>query len=390
VGGASVTAAGKITEVKNGRICIIDPDDTLFQSINGALKSMGYETTSAKTGLEGLERIRHSFYELIIVAAAMPDMNVAEFLRNMREVQHDVNIPSSFVIITGNDERREGSREALKMGAGDYITKPFVIERVIDTVEYTFKLIRSEKIRQGYSKELAATQDTVKTLRDELTRSQQLTSTARLVSYMGHTLRNPLTTVKNVAYIFNRMTRKELVDQKLFFAFTALLSTGVEAANSVLTDLLGFADHITLPVTSAIDLSQLIDDACTDVPETKTIKILKHIDAQCKEVLVDREKMKTVFINLINHMLLPANKAAQLTFHAVKTATLLHISISDNGTGVDATDLVNIFEPRFDTATKGVGLELPLARGIVELHNGNIQAESTMGKGSKFVITLPV
>ncbi|MEI8218274.1 MAG: response regulator, partial [Elusimicrobiota bacterium] len=99
-----MTAAGKITEVKNGRICIIDPDDTLFQSINGALKSMGYETTSAKTGLEGLERIRHSFYELIIVAAAMPDMNVAEFLRNMREVQHDVNIPSSFVIIVAGDD----------------------------------------------------------------------------------------------------------------------------------------------------------------------------------------------------------------------------------------------------------------------------------------------
>jgi two-component system NtrC family sensor kinase len=66
------------------------------------------------------------------------------------------------------------------------------------------------------------------------------------------------------------------------------------------------------------------------------------------------------------------------------------INVSDNGKGIPADVLPNIFRPFFTTKGQGTGLGLPLARRMVEDHGGRIEVASSMGKGSTFTVHLPL
>ena len=66
------------------------------------------------------------------------------------------------------------------------------------------------------------------------------------------------------------------------------------------------------------------------------------------------------------------------------------VEVSDNGRGIEPIDLPNIFRPFFTTKGEGTGLGLSLARRIVEDHQGRIDVTSTLGKGTKFAVVLPL
>jgi signal transduction histidine kinase len=66
------------------------------------------------------------------------------------------------------------------------------------------------------------------------------------------------------------------------------------------------------------------------------------------------------------------------------------IQVSDTGRGISPEALPKIFKPFFTTRSEGTGLGLSLAKGIVQSHGGNIEASSTLGKGSQFKIWLPI
>lgn len=73
-------------------------------------------------------------------------------------------------------------------------------------------------------------------------------------------------------------------------------------------------------------------------------------------------------------------------------ATMLAISFEDNGCGMDATTQAKVFEPFFTTKPvgAGTGMGMAIAFGIIKEHGGRIDVESTVGKGSRFVVTLPM
>jgi polar amino acid transport system substrate-binding protein len=66
------------------------------------------------------------------------------------------------------------------------------------------------------------------------------------------------------------------------------------------------------------------------------------------------------------------------------------VTVADTGIGIDEKDLPNIFEPLYTTKPKGIGLGLAISRRYAELNNGKLEAESELGKGSTFRLTLPL
>ena len=84
----------------------------------------------------------------------------------------------------------------------------------------------------------------------------------------------------------------------------------------------------------------------------------------------------------------------KITIKAKKTSEIIKLSITDNGIGIKESDLPHIFDRFWRAETsrhqKGLGLGLSLAKTIVNLHNGKIEVQSKVGKGSTFEITLPL
>ncbi|MGA2090818.1 MAG: response regulator [Endomicrobiales bacterium] len=386
----------KVPEIMQESVLVIDDEDTLRTSVSRILEKMGFKVNSAETGLEGLKKIKEKFYDMVILDIRMPEMDGIEFLRNMRKFQDGQDSVGSFVIITTGYASENVPVEALKLGAVDYIRKPFELTYFEHSIEQNLKLLRAENMKRKYTKELAEKNaelkialDKLTAMQEELMSSERFKIATRMASYMGHSLRNPLTTIKNVEYMFKNMLKRDTVDIQKFNELVELLSRGSEGADEILTNLLNFSDDIELHLNTAVNLSELIDAAFGDSAQKPSAILIKDISPQSKEICVDNEKMKLVFTNLFKNALLPDNKASAITVVSSKSGNVVKISVADNGAGFNPSALQHVFEPVFDNSSMEMGYALPLARSIIEKHNGKIEVHSTVGKGSTFTVTLP-
>ena len=109
----------------------------------------------------------------------------------------------------------------------------------------------------------------------------------------------------------------------------------------------------------------------------------------------DEEKLRQVFVNLIHNALkfTPSGGTIQLT-GGNSGSEIVTVCVADSGCGIPPDDLGKIFLPFYrssnGTDTRGSGLGLSIVKELVELHGGAVRVESTVGKGSRFFVDLPV
>ena len=110
------------------------------------------------------------------------------------------------------------------------------------------------------------------------------------------------------------------------------------------------------------------------------------------KVNVDRRQITRVVVELVTNALAATPAGGAITIAAARRGDEAVISVADTGTGIAPADLSRIFEPfsRASAAPGGTGLGLAIARRIVEAHGGRLTAESLVGQGSRFTLTLPL
>jgi signal transduction histidine kinase len=107
------------------------------------------------------------------------------------------------------------------------------------------------------------------------------------------------------------------------------------------------------------------------------------------KLLLDRGKIEQVLINLFNNAIDAMPKGGKLyvrSYMSGKKAVV--VEVEDTGTGIDKDIMTKIFEPFFTTKNRaeGTGLGLPVAKSIIDMHEGLITVESEKGKGAKFTV----
>jgi two-component system sensor histidine kinase HydH len=123
---------------------------------------------------------------------------------------------------------------------------------------------------------------------------------------------------------------------------------------------------------------------------TKRITIELNNDEEIPAVDHDPHQINQVLLNLLLNAIQAMDKPGTIyvTLRRDKDAAL--ITVADQGKGIAPETLPNIFRPFFTTKGHGTGLGLSLARRIVESHRGTISVRSEVGKGTQFVIRLPI
>jgi len=118
------------------------------------------------------------------------------------------------------------------------------------------------------------------------------------------------------------------------------------------------------------------------------------MEADLPDVLCDFKQIQQVLLNLLSNASESMWQGGTLTLTARRfhKGGFLEVLVSDTGCGIPEKEIENIFEPFFTTKEegKGVGLGLSVAYGIMTRHNGSIEVESELGKGSTFKVMLPV
>ena len=122
----------------------------------------------------------------------------------------------------------------------------------------------------------------------------------------------------------------------------------------------------------------------------ENIEVLAELAKELPEVNLDPLQMQQVFFNIILNAFEVMPSGGKLKVGTLLEKGFIHIGFKDTGPGITKENMEKIFEPLFTTKPKGIGLGLALCRSIVDGHEGTIEVESELGKGTTFIVKLPL
>ena len=245
------------------------------------------------------------------------------------------------------------------------------------------------------SEEIANTQSETDQLREQLLRAQRLSSVGTLASSVAHEFNNILTTIINYAKLG---LRPDSVEAGRIQALEKILK-GSQRAATIVASMLGFARNNTSQRENC-DLVALVEEVLllTEKDLSKHhVQIEKKFQGRPKAPVV-RGQIEQILLNLIINARQAMPRGGQLTLEVRDNArtAMAEIHICDTGVGIPPDRLRLIFEAFYTTKEPdengrgGTGLGLSVCRQIIEQHQGRIRVESVVGKGSRFIVKLPL
>lgn len=247
---------------------------------------------------------------------------------------------------------------------------------------------------QASNKELGVAYQTLKQRQEELIQSEKMAALGQLSAGIAHEIRNPITSIK----IFIQSLEREIDlddNQKEDFR---IIRKEIDRINEHITLFLNFARPED-PVFSAITISEILKDPLNLLAaklKDTGIRLEVALFDDRTPVRGDRKQLAQVVLNLLLNAVEAMPQGGTLKISsALKTdpgslQEVLQLIVKDTGHGIPVADRPYLFDPFFTTKAGGTGLGLSVAYSIIQKHSGRIEVESELGKGSSFILSLPV
>lgn len=219
----------------------------------------------------------------------------------------------------------------------------------------------------------------------ELRNIEKFAVTGRISRTIAHEVRNPLTNINLAAeQLKNEIPHTEDID--ILFQMIFRNSNRI---NQLISDLLDSTRIAELEYTKA-SINDVLDSSlqlAADRIELKQIKVVKAYDKDICPILVNEEKIKIPFLNIIVNAIEAMDDNGTLYLSTENRNNRCIIKITDTGRGMAKEDVARLFEPYFTKKEKGTGLGLTNTQNIILAHNAHISVESELGKGTSFTIS---
>ena len=227
-------------------------------------------------------------------------------------------------------------------------------------------------------------------LKKEVETSRRMAAIGKLAAGVAHEIRNPLSSIKGFATYFKERYADVAQDRQT----AEIMVQEVERLNRSVTQLLEFAKPIQMNL-KPVELDDLIDHAVKLAAhdlEQKNIKVQVDTGQLPKRMVTDPDRMNQVLLNLFLNSIQAMEEHGELKIHAGmdKGEEQVQIRVEDTGKGIEPNDLEKVFDPYFTTRNDGTGLGLAIVHRIIESLKGEIRIQSTPGKGTRVMVTLPV
>ena len=226
-------------------------------------------------------------------------------------------------------------------------------------------------------------------LRQEIARSEKLKAVATLASGMAHEIKNPLTALRT----FSEYLPQRLDDKEFLKKFSKIIGNEVGRIDGLVHQLLDFARPHPLELRKT-DIHPLINnilDFLNSELIKHKIKVIKNFTANPVHLNIDPNQFKQALLNIFLNAIEAMSTGGTLTIETRNNAqNHFEIAIADTGIGIAKKDLPHIFDPFFSKKGGGTGLGLAITYGIIKEHTGKFKVDSTLGKGTEFVVELPV
>lgn len=260
--------------------------------------------------------------------------------------------------------------------------KRWTILKSSERMEIERALEKSEELEQ---REREKTQEFEK-VQKELIRQEKLSAIGKMANNVGHELRNPLGVIGNSAYYLN-MKLKD-TDEKVK-KHLGIIQREVERSNKIISDLLDFSRTVSQSLEKS-QLNSIIRGLLDDISIPDNITIEKRLDEKLPQILIDPVQVEQVFRKILNNAVEAMPTGGKLEIRTGVADDFAEIVFKDTGEGIDKEILQDIFDPFYTTKMKRIGLGLTIVKSIVDMHRGGVEVKSKPGKGSTFIVKLPL
>ena len=376
-------------EETEAKILVIDDESGIREGCIRALRPHGYSVETAANSQDAIQKIREGEFDLILLDVMMPDGRGIDLLSPIQESDPDIVC----IIITGY-ATVEMAVEAIKLGAYDFISKPFTSEILLMTVEQGLEKRRlsleTKRLQtiEGEAAELARS-------KEEMERLDEFKTKFTLM--VTHELRAPTSALKSLLLSLQKGyvppdLRKEVLQRAIDRAQELL---------DLVNDLLNLAaarEELAQPEREVISLADALDEVVhlfQALAADKYIEISVHVHRR-PLVQANADQIGLLWTNLISNAIKYTPEAGRIVVVLDQNDEWAIGTVEDTGIGISPEHQEDIFKEFYRTpdakkfAHMGTGLGLHLVKLIVERHGGEIKVESMLGRGSRFVFSLPV
>ena len=230
----------------------------------------------------------------------------------------------------------------------------------------------------------------LKDAQEKLLQSAKLASIGQLAAGVAHEINNPLSVILGFSETIPLMAPLDPAVAKPL----ETIQREALRCRRIVQNLLDFASQSRLSL-APVNLNEVIDHTIPLLQyqiSMQDIEIIKEYATDLPLLMVDRDQLQQVFVNLILNAVQAMPAGGQLTLRTGLRQGQIAIDIADTGMGIPEENLGHIFDPFFTTkgVGKGTGLGLSVSYGIVERHGGAILVDSQLGLGTTFTILLPI
>ncbi|WP_297204421.1 ATP-binding protein [uncultured Brachyspira sp.] len=235
----------------------------------------------------------------------------------------------------------------------------------------------------------------------KLKRAEQLASLTTLAAGVAHEIKNPLGSISIYVQLIEKIIKKNMDNDcqcyKDFREYSDIIKEEIARLEDTINSFLFSVRKLELDIED-VNINELILSTVSFLKyeiEKNNVNIDIKFDKDNLILKLDAKYIKQSLINIIQNAIdaMSENSADKKKEIYIKLKTIDNyavISIKDTGIGMEDETLNKIFEPYFTTKRHGTGLGLTNVVRIIEAHNGNVSIESEYGKGSEFIIKLPL
>ena len=361
---------------KKAFILVVDDDVSVLDATSVLLKEYGYEVATSSNAGEAIEILQRKNIEIVLTDIVMPEISGIELVRAI----HDIN-PNMPVILMTAYADMEKVINALKIGAFDFITKPYSAQLLIHSIERAYSYSSIVQKEEDYKHLLEDYSQEIETLVAERTMGLMALT-------LADRIRNPSAVI---GITCKRLLEKEDVSDKVRSKLDNIMGE-TKKLDAIVRDFESLL-HDKKSMFRYEDINTVIEDAII-VSEKKSVKINLKIEfkpwAAPLKVNMQKHLLQIALSNLLKNARDAIADGGNITIATYEEGNNAMLDILDSGYGISDDNIRKIFDPIFSTKEKKFGMGLPLVKRIISEHMGDIYVESKPGKGTLFRIRLPL
>lgn len=347
-------------------VLVVEDDEKLNKIVCGSLKSRGYAATGCLSAVAALEKMGEEKFDIVVSDVMMPGKDGFEFAEEVRAADKD--IPVIFMTALGDLPSKQ---RGFRLGADDYITKPFDMDELLLRVGALLRRANIEKMAEELSK-------------SEILRGD-------FIANVSHEMKTPLAVIRNYAAAL-----ADEKDESVRREYAQTLVSESRRLDKLVTNVLRLSkleNQEIFPEKKKAQLGEEVRKCLLDflgALEQKEIELVCNIDDM--EIYSDADFLNVIWSNLISNAVKFTPAGGKIVVSLKEREGFAVLKVRDTGCGMNAETGARIFDKFYQGdrshAVEGNGLGLALVKKTIDILGGEIAVESELGKGSEFTVKI--